>query len=86
MSESKEIKWVELTTTDPVTASIYKGLLESSGIPVFLRSDSTNTVYPFTIGVLGDIDVMVPPKELAEARELINNLQIDEEANADQPE
>ena len=77
MTKSKKTIWVKLTITDPMTANIYKSLLESSNIPVFLRSDATNTVHPFTIGVLGDVEILVPPKELHIAEELINNFQID---------
>lgn len=87
MTKSKKTIWVNLTTTDPITANIYKSLLESSNIPVFLRSDATNTVHPFTIGVLGDVEILVPPEKLQIAEDLINNLQIDldkEESEDDQ--
>lgn len=73
-----KVKWVELTIADPITADIYKGLLESSSIPVFLRSDTTNTVYPFTMGALGNVDVLVPENQLELAKQLIEEVEIGE--------
>ncbi len=41
-------------------ALVVKGLLESDGVPVVLRSRLTQSVYPFTIGDQGEVTVLVP--------------------------
>ncbi len=80
-----EIRWAELTTTDPITADIYKSLLESSDIPVFLRSDATYVVHPFTMGMLGDVDILVPKELLELAKKLIKEVEI-EDCESDDPD
>jgi hypothetical protein len=41
-------------------ALVVKGLLESDGLPVVLRSRLAHSVYPFTIGDQGEVTVLVP--------------------------
>lgn len=71
-----ENSFVVLIVTDPITADIYKGLLESNGIPVFLRSDATRTVHPFFVGTLGDVEILVNETQLTEALALIDGVEI----------
>jgi Putative prokaryotic signal transducing protein len=60
------------TAADIVTASVIKGLLESAGIPVLMRSSgSAGWLFPGTPGGGGSVDVLVPAECLAEAQELI---------------
>ncbi|AZR73666.1 hypothetical protein BBF96_09875 [Anoxybacter fermentans] len=66
-----EMKWAQLTITDPITADIYKSLLESNDIPVFLHSDTARTVHPFTVGMLGNVEVLVLEEHLEAAKKLI---------------
>lgn len=74
-----EMKWTILTVTDPITAEMYKGLLESSEIPVILRSNATPTVHPFTVGFLGDVEVLVLKDSLSDAQALIEEIDVSEE-------
>jgi hypothetical protein len=80
----KENTFAVLIVTDPITADIYKSLLESSDIPVFLRSDITRILHPVTVGGLSDVEVLVSEDNLAEAVTLINGVEIiiDDESDA----
>lgn len=61
---------------DIVAATAAKAMLEQAGIPVMLRgSGSTNWLIPGTPGGAGPLDVMVPEERLAEARELLAELE-----------
>lgn len=74
-----QIKWTQLIITDPFTADILKGLLETSEIPVVLRSDAAQSVHPFTVGFLGDVEIFVPEESLADAQVLIEEIDLSEE-------
>jgi len=61
---------------DIVAASSVKAMLEQADIPVMLRgSGSTNWLIPGTPGGAGPLDVLVPADRLAEAEELIAELE-----------
>ena len=72
-------QWALLIVTDQILAEIYKGILESNEIPVFLRSDMTQSVYP----LLSDVEILVPEEKLAEASELIESVEVVDEATED---
>jgi len=60
------------TVADIVTASVIKGMLESVGIPVLMRSaGSAGWLFPGTPGSGGPVDLLVPAQCLAEAQRLI---------------
>jgi siroheme synthase len=62
---------------DIVSASSVKAMLEQADIPVMLRgSGSTNWLIPGTPGGAGPLDVLVPADRLAEAEELIAELEV----------
>lgn len=52
-------------------AEVIKGLLESAGIPVFLKYESAGRVYGITVDGLGEVQVVVPGERADEARALI---------------
>ncbi len=52
-------------------AQIIKGLLESHGIPCFLRSNAAPSVHVFTVDGMGEVGVMVREETAEKARELI---------------
>jgi len=61
---------------DIVSASSVKAMLEQADIPVMLRgSGSTSWLIPGTPGGVGPLDVLVPADRLAEAEELIAQLE-----------
>jgi hypothetical protein len=60
------------TVAGIVPAAAIKGMLESAGIPVLMRSaGSAGWLFPGTPGGGGAVDVLVPAECLAEAQGLI---------------
>ncbi len=52
-------------------AQVIKGLLESYGIPCFLKSNAAPSVHLFTVDGMAEVKVMVLPALAEKARELI---------------
>ncbi len=64
-------EWVEvLVTYDPIEAEIIKGLLESGGITVVLRSSKISP-YPVNIGKIGEIKILVRKEDKETAEKVI---------------
>ena len=53
-------------------ANIIKSLLESYGIPSLLKSQAAPSVHAFAVDDMGQVSVMVRPADAADAKELIN--------------
>jgi Putative prokaryotic signal transducing protein len=66
-----ERRLAELHRCDQAEAVVVKSLLESEGIPTFLRSRLAQSVHPFTVGAQGEVVVLVPPSDAARARTLL---------------
>jgi hypothetical protein len=62
---------VVYTAAGQLQAQIIRSLLESAEIPVQTVQEGAGAVYAFTIGPMGEVDVMVPEDRLAEAQGLI---------------
>jgi len=62
---------VTVCTARYMEAQIFKGRLESEGIPVLLSYESAGLVYGITIDGLGEVKVMVPKRLAKEAREIL---------------
>jgi hypothetical protein len=56
---------------DQAEAVVVRGLLESHGIPTFVRSRLAHSVHPFTVGAQGEVVVLVPAAAAARARALL---------------
>jgi hypothetical protein len=52
-------------------AQVIKGLLESYGIPCFLKGDAARTIYGLTVDGLGEVKIMVRESMTEQARKLI---------------
>jgi hypothetical protein len=52
-------------------ANVIKGLLESYGIPCFLKSNAAPSVHQFTIDGMAEVRIMVLDSLADEARDLI---------------
>jgi hypothetical protein len=74
-SRPNERRLAELHRCDQAEAVVVKSLLESEGIPTFLRSRLAHSVHPFTVGAQGEVAVLVPPSEEAHARVLLLRLE-----------
>ena len=62
----------ELTRVrDQAEALVVRGLLESHGIEVLLRSQVAPSVYPFSVGDQGAVQVLVRREALATSRLLL---------------
>ena len=52
-------------------AQVIRGLLESYGIPCFLKSNAAPSVHLFTVNGMGEVKIMVLESLAEEARNLI---------------
>jgi len=52
-------------------AQVIRGLLESYGIPCFLKSHAAPSVHMFTVDGMGEVKVMVLDSMVERAKELI---------------
>jgi hypothetical protein len=69
---SKSEKLVEVyKAASELEAQVIKGLLESYGIPCFLKSHAAPSVHIFTVDGMGEVRVMVLDSMADRARELI---------------
>lgn len=70
-----EDEWV---VVDEVAGSlmgeILRGLLESQGISVFLAQEGAgHSVYGLTVGPLGRVQILVPPEQAPNARQVLDD-------------
>ena len=54
-------------------AEVIKSFLSSHGIPCLLKGLVVQSVHPFTMDGLGEIKILVPEKDLALAKKLIES-------------
>jgi hypothetical protein len=57
-----------------IEAESVKILLESFGIPAFINQESAGSTYGLTVGILGEVEVIVPLDRIVEAKEIIEDL------------
>ena len=62
---------VEVHRCDQREALIVKGLFESEGIPVIVRSRIAHSVHPFTVGAQGEVTLLVPHADAERSRQLL---------------
>jgi hypothetical protein len=69
---NKGEKLVEVyQSASELEAQVIKGLLESYGIPCFLKSNAAPSVHMFAVDGMGEVRIMVWDSMLERARELI---------------
>jgi hypothetical protein len=64
---------VEVHRCDRGEALVVKGLFESEGIPVVVRSRLVHSVHPFTVGAQGEVTLLVPRADVDRSRELLSS-------------
>ena len=70
--------FVKLVTANGLTeADTWKAVLESSGIPVFLRHEALATVVPETAGDIAAVDLWVPRDQAAQAMEILQDERVE---------
>lgn len=62
---------VEVHRCDQREALVVKGLFESEGIPVVVRSRIAHSVHPFTVGAQGEVALLVPRRDAERSRRLL---------------
>lgn len=62
---------VEVHRCDQREALVVKGLFESEGIPVVVRSRIAHSVHPFTVGSQGEVTLLVPRADAERSRVLL---------------
>ena len=70
MSRSQELIEVYKAAGE-LEAQVIKGLLESYGIPCFLKSHAAPSVHMFAVDGMGEVKVMVRQSGAEEAKKLI---------------
>jgi hypothetical protein len=65
---------VEIHRCDRPEAMVVKGLLESEGIPLLLRSRVAHSVHPFTVGAQGEVVLLVPSSAATRAARLLTRM------------
>jgi hypothetical protein len=63
------------TSSGQLEAEIIRSLLEAQGLTVRLSQESAGAVYAFTVGPLGEVDVMVSETDVGKAREVLEAYQ-----------
>jgi hypothetical protein len=75
MFERKIHDNVVFTASGILEAESVKILLESFGIPAYINQESAGLAYGLTVGPLGEADVCVPEKYIAQAKQVIDDMQ-----------
>lgn len=66
------VKWVRVAIAlGPTQAEILRGRLEMEGIPARVLREPAGSVYGLTVGLLGQIDIVVPQEYAAQAHDLL---------------
>jgi hypothetical protein len=66
--------FVRLVTANGLPeADLWKAVLESSGISVYLRNEALATVIPETVGELAAVDLWVPREQAAQAMQILQD-------------
>lgn len=77
-AEQNSDAFVKLVTASGLTeADTWKAVLESSGIPVYLRHEALMTVVPETAGEIAAVDLWVPRDQAAQAMEILQDERIE---------
>jgi hypothetical protein len=71
---SKSDKMVEVyKAPNEMEAQVIKGLLESYGVPCFMKSNAAPSVHIFTLDGMGEVKIMVLDSMADKARNLIKS-------------
>jgi hypothetical protein len=85
MSENPELVCVR-KCQGLLLAELYRSKLAAWGIPVLLKYESAGPVFGITIDGLGEVAIMVPAELAAEADELLDEIETDEQPNGVEPD
>ncbi len=63
------------TAAGELDAEMVKGFLEAQGIKVMLVQESIGRTYGLTVGMLGEVQLLVPNDQAEEAKKLIEEME-----------
>jgi hypothetical protein len=69
-----------------LSAQVVRGKLESAGIPVLLKYEAIGQIMGLTVDGLGRVEVQVPEEFALEAEELLQEEEIEADAEDESPE
>ncbi len=67
-------------------AEILKGLLEAQGIPVVLSQEGAGQVFGLSVGVMGQVDILVPTHLVAQAQQVLDDYEQGKFDSTEEPE
>jgi len=83
--EENSTAFTKLVTANGLAeADVWKAVLESSGIQVFLRHEAMAAVIPETAGEIAAVDLWVPREQAAEALQILQDERV-EPVDEDEP-
>mgnify|MGYP002624417671 FL=1 len=69
-----EKEWTLLATfNEPIQAELLRGLLEAQGIQVLIAQEGAAKALGVNVGILGEIEVLVPAGEHTRAEQIMND-------------
>ncbi len=74
------------TAAGDLDAEMVKGFLEAQGLDVTLSQESVARTLGLTAGKLGEVKVMVPESQVAEAQDFLAAMQAGEYENTEYPD
>jgi hypothetical protein len=78
MNPEESSKFVKLVTANGLSeADVWKAVLESSGIQVFLRHEAMAAVIPETAGEIAAVDLWVPREQAVEALQILQDERVE---------
>ncbi len=63
------------TAAGDLDAEMVKGFLEAQGIKVMLVQESVGRTYGLTVGMLGEVKLLVPSEQAEEAKSLLEDME-----------
>jgi hypothetical protein len=63
------------TAAGELEAEMVKGFLEAQGIKVMLVQESIGRTYGLTVGILGEVKLLVPDHQVADAKALLQKME-----------
>lgn len=79
-------EWVLIVRVQgDLQAELLRGLFEAQEIPVLLSREGAGRAYGFTVGPLGEVDILVPENFAKEAKSILKMYQSGELENLDFP-
>jgi Putative prokaryotic signal transducing protein len=70
--------FVKLVTANGLSeADVWKAVLESSGIQVYLRHEAIDSVIPETVGEIAAVDLWVPREQAVEAMQILQDERVE---------